>query len=67
MELPAWFRTSERGWFDLAFTMWDDCQSIKGGVSALTDALLGAMDSPIQIHLPVEGEPSPVLYMSFGI
>ena len=67
MELPAGFRTSERGWFDLAFTMWADCQSIKGGVSALTDALLGAMDFPIQIHLPVEGEPSPVLHRSFGI
>ena len=67
MALPEWFRTSQYGWFDLAFTQWTECLSIQGGVSALTDELLRVMDFPIQITLPSDAVPRPLWTFEFGV
>ena len=67
LDLPEWWRTSELGWFDLAFTMWEDCKDIQGGVSALTDALLAAVDFPIQVQLPLEEVPQPLWEFYFAM
>jgi hypothetical protein len=49
LALPAWFRSSEAGWFDLCFVPLSTCDGITGGLSGLTDQLLGAMNFPIVV------------------
>ena len=60
LDLPAWFRTSEHGWFDLAYTPIRDCQNIHGDLSGLTDQILAEMEFPMHIDLPVIGPPLPL-------
>ena len=60
LDLPAWFRTSQFGWFDLAFTLMRDCENIRGGLSGLTDQVLAEMEFPIHIDLTATGPPLPL-------
>ena len=66
LDLPGWWRSSEVGWWDLAFTPISDCEGIRGGLTALTDRLLTEMDFPMHIALPARLGPPLSLDLSFG-
>ena len=71
LDLPSFFQTSERGWFDLAFIKVSDCDGILGGISHITERLLESQDFPLTIEIPetrlrpVEARLGPACLRSF--
>ena len=55
VDLPELVRSSDFGWWDVAFVLKSKSHQMQGGISRLTEQLLDAMDSPMDFVVDGRG------------